>query len=177
VASPGAYETPSYFFEFDGTNLNSVPGTPNAPHDSSYYGRMLVLPTGQIFFTDGSTDVEVFTGPGTYNSAWAPVIKAAPKTVTPGSTYKIEGVRFNGLSQGSAYGDDAQSATNYPLVRITVNGIVYYCRTADFSSMAVASPSLVSAHFAVPSSVPAGSGELVVVANGIPSAPVAVTVN
>jgi hypothetical protein len=177
AASPGAYKTPMSFYEFDGTNLNSVPGTPNAAKDSSYYGRMLVLPTGQIFFTDGSRDVEVFTGPGAPNPAWAPVIKAAPKTVTPGTTYKIAGVGFNGLSQGAAYGDDAQSATNYPLVRITVSGSVYYCRTGDFSSMAVASPALVTAHFEVPAGVPAGSGELVVVANGIASTPVAVTVN
>jgi|HubBroStandDraft_1064217.scaffolds.fasta_scaffold00393_16 hypothetical protein len=176
AASPDAYKTPMYFYEFDGTNLNSVPGTPNAPTDSSYYGRMLVLPTGQVLFTDGSADVEVFTGPGAPNPAWAPVISSTPKAVTPGKTYNISGVGFNGLSQGAAYGDDAQSATNYPLVRITISGIVYYCRTSDFSSMAVASPATVSAHFEVPAGVPVGSGELVVVANGIASTPVAVTV-
>ena len=179
AASPGAYNTPMTFYEFDGTNLNSVPGTPNAPSDSSYYGRMLVLPTGQIFFTDGSTDVELFTGPGAPNPAWAPVISSVPAKLAPGKTYKISGVGFNGMSQGAAYGDDAQSATNYPLVRITMtaSGNVYYCRTSDFSSMAVASPATVSAHFEVPAGIPAGGGELVVVANGIPSAPVAVTVN
>jgi len=178
AASPGTYKTPLSFYEFDGTNLTSVPGTPNAPHDSSYYGRMLVLPTGQVLFTDGSEDVEVFTGTGSPNPAWAPVISSAPKTVTPGKTYKISGVGFNGMSQASAYGDDAQSATNYPLVRITMtSGNVYYCRTTGHSSMAVASPATVSTHFAVPAGIETGSGELVVVADGIPSTPVAVTVN
>lgn len=177
AASPGAYNTPMTFYEFDGVNLNSVPGTPNASRDSSYYGRMLVLPTGQIFFTDGSKDVELFTGPGVPNPAWAPVIATAPATVAPGKTYKISGVGFNGMSQASAYGDDAQSATNYPLVRIAIGGNVYYCRTSGHSSMAVASPATVSTNFEVPSGIPAGGGELVVVANGIASTPVAVTVN
>ena len=178
AASPGAYKTPLTFYEFDGTNLNSVLGTPNAPTDSSYYGRMLVLPTGQILFTDGSRDVEVFTGPGAPNPAWAPVISSVPKTLTPGKTYNISGVGFNGLSQGAAYGDDAQSATNYPLVRIGMaGGNVYYCRTSGFSSMAVASPATVTAHFEVPAGIPAGKGALVVVANGIASKPVPITVN
>jgi hypothetical protein len=99
--------------------------------------------------------------------------------VTPGDTYEISGVLFNGMSQGSAYGDDAQSATNYPLVRITMTatGHVFYCRTAGHSSMAVASPATVSTHFEVPSTIETGTGDLVVVANGIASAPVAVTVN
>lgn len=179
AASPGAYKLPLTFYEFDGTNLNSVPGTPDAASDSSFYGRMLVLPTGQIFFTDGSKDIEVFTGTGQPSPAWAPVISTAPKTVAPGKTYNISGVGFNGMSQASAYGDDYQSATNYPLVRITMtaSGNVFYCRTFGHSSMAVASPATVSTHFEVPSGIPAGSGELVVVANGIASTPVAVTVN
>lgn len=179
MASPAAYKTPAYFYEFDGTNLISVPGTPNAPHDSSFYGRMLVLPTGQVLLTDGSTDVEVFTGTGQPDPAWAPAIKSAPSSLTPGQTYKISGVLFNGMSQANAYGDDGQSATNYPLVRITIasTGHVFYCRTSGHSSMAVASPATVSTHFQVPTGIETGSGELVVVANGIPSAPVAVTVN
>ena len=177
-ASPAAYKTPGTFFEFDGANLTEVPGTPNAPHDSSYYGRMLVLPTGQILFTDGSTDVEVFTGPGEPNPAWAPVISTVPRKLTPGTTYNITGVGFNGMSQGAAYGDDAQSATNYPLVRITMkaSGHVFYCRTSGHSSMAVASSATVSTHFAVPSGIETGAGELVVVANGIASTAVTVKV-
>jgi hypothetical protein len=60
--------------------------------------------------------------------------------VTRGGSYVVSGHLFNGLSQGAAYGDDAQSATNYPLVRITNlgTGHVFYSRTHDHSSMAVA---------------------------------------
>lgn len=52
---------PGAFFEWDGHNLNAVPGTPNTPFDGSFVGNMLVLPTGQIRFTDFSNDVEIFT--------------------------------------------------------------------------------------------------------------------
>jgi hypothetical protein len=82
------------------------------------------------------------------------------------------------MSQGAAYGDDAQSATNYPIVRITNNatGHVFYSRTHDHSSMAVAFNGLVSTHFDVPAAQESGPSKLVVVANGIPSQPVAVNV-
>jgi hypothetical protein len=82
------------------------------------------------------------------------------------------------MSQAAAYGDDQQSATNYPLVRITNNatGHVFYSRTHDHSSMAVAFGGLVSTHFDVPATQELGPSTLVVVANGIPSDPVAVTV-
>ena len=82
--SPFIFAPPTSFFEFDGTNLNPVPGPPNAPIDSSFFGDMLVLPTGQILFTDFSDDIEIYTPVGTYNPAWAPRIQKAPSTVNPG---------------------------------------------------------------------------------------------
>jgi hypothetical protein len=169
---------PSEFFEFDGTNLNLVNGPPNAPVDGSFYARMLLLPTGQVFFDDGSTDVEIYTSSGTYDPHWAPRIQSAPGTVSPGGSYAISGHYFNGFSQGAAYGDDAQSATNYPLVRITnlATGHVFYSRTHDHSSMAVAFGGLVSTHFDVPANQERGASVLEVVANGIPSTPFAVDV-
>ena len=77
------------------------------------------------------------------------------------------------------YGDDYQMATNYPLVRLTCQdtGNVFYCRTFNHSSMAVASNAPVSTNFQVPASLPCCSSFLLeVVANGIPSAPVSVIV-
>lgn len=174
------FNAPSSFFEFDGFNLNAVPGPPNAAGDASYFGRMLVLPTGQILFTDGSTDVEIYTAAGSYNPAWAPVITSVSTSLTRGTTSSISGQKFNGLSQGAAYGDDAQMATNYPLVRITNNstGHVFYAKTHGHSTMAVATGTrIVSTNFDVPASMETGASTLVVVANGIPSVGVAVTVN
>jgi len=118
MTSPGIFNTGAEFFEWDGSNLNPVPGSPNAPNDSSFYGNMLVLPTGQILFTD-FFEVDIYTPTGSYDPAWAPTIQKIPSTVSPSGSYVISGHKFNGFSQGAAYGDDAQAATNYPLVRIT----------------------------------------------------------
>jgi hypothetical protein len=53
---------------------------------------------------------------------------------------------------------------------------VIYARTHDHSSMAVASPDVVSTNFDVPLGAEPGYNTLVVVANGIPSAPVTVLI-
>lgn len=177
MASPLIFNPPATFLEWDGTKLTEIASAPNASNDTSYFGNFLVLPTGQILFTDFSF-VSVYNPAGTHNPAWAPRIQSAPAVVSRGGSYDISGYLFNGMSQGAAYGDDHQSATNYPLVRITNNrtGHLFYSRTHDHSSMAVASGDLVSTHFDVPAAQEPGASELVVVANGIPSAPVAVMV-
>jgi hypothetical protein len=141
---------------------------------------MLLLPTGQVLFTDGSRDVEIYAAAGSPDPAWAPTITSAPTDVQAGMTYSISGTQFNGLSQGAAYGDDAQSATNYPLVRITnqATGHVFYARTHDHSTMAVATgDAIVSTSFDVPAGIELGPSDLIVVANGIPSASITVTIS
>jgi hypothetical protein len=173
MASPGYGDPPSTFFEWDGRDLYTVPGPPNASEDGSYYGNMLMLPNGQILFTDFSDDIELYTPKGGYQPEWAPFVLGYPFLVQPGGSYQIYGFRFNGMSQGAAYGDDVQAATNYPLVRITnlQTGHVFYSRTHDHSSMAVASNDIVSTHFDVPAGQEKGLSTLEVVANGIPSYP------
>ena len=178
MASPKIFNTPSTFLEWDGSSLTEIAPAPNASNDSSFFGNFLVLPTGQILFTDFFF-VSVYNPSGTYNPAWAPSIQSAPAKIKPGGSYVISGYRFNGMSQGAAYGDDQQAATNFPLVRITNNrtGHLFYSRTHDHSSMAVASPDLVSTQFDVPTTQERGPSTLVVVSNGIPSAPLAITVD
>ncbi len=174
------YTVGSKFYEYNGTTLTAVVNPPRAGSDASYVGRMLVLPTGQILFTDGSTSVEVYTASGTYQSAWQPTITSFPSTVTVSSTNNaISGKQLNGLSQGAMYGDDAQMATNYPLVRIKNNstGHVFYAKTHTHSTMGVATGSAtVSTQFDVPANTETGASTLVVVANGIPSNAVNITV-
>jgi hypothetical protein len=96
-----------------------------------------------------------------------------------GSTYTIAGTLFNGVSQANAYGDDDQQATNYPLVRIqnSATGHVFYARTHDHSFMGVASMATVTTMFDVPAGIEVGASTIEVIANGVASAPVAVTVN
>jgi hypothetical protein len=159
-------------YEFDGTNLTKTKYATGGP---LYDGMLLVLPTGEIFVGG----VEIYSHTGTVNPAWAPAITSVANTLSPGSTYPISGTQFNGLSQANAFGDELETATNYPLVRITnvATGHVFYARTHGHSTMGVATGNAtVSTNFDVPASIETGASTLVVVANGIPSAAVNVTV-
>jgi len=169
----------SKFFEWDGVAFNPVPGVPDSSIEPSFAGNMLALPTGQILFTDGSSDVELYTSTGSPCAGCAPNITSVDSTLARSSVNNvIRGTQFNGLSQGGAYGDDAQAATNYPLVRITNVATSHVC----FATMHDAAKT--HAAFDMPSSTPPaweqpceiGASQLQAVVNGIASAAVAVTV-
>jgi hypothetical protein len=152
---------------WDGTSLTQTLAT---------FGSLIVLPTGQVLV--GGT--EVYNPAGNYDQAWAPTITSVATSLNRGTTYKISGTQFNGLSQAAAFGDEFETATNYPLVRITNTGTghVFYAKTHNHSTMAVATgAAIVSTNFDVPSTMETGASTLEVVANGIPSLPVSVTVN
>ncbi len=156
-------------YEFNGTSFTAEGGGSGTP---------LLLPTGQVLILGYST-VGLYTPSGQPQASWLPKITKVTKTVSRGKTYPISGTQFNGLSQAMSFGDEFQNATNYPLVRITnkATGHVFYARTHDHSSMGVATGSLiVSTNFDVPSSMETGASTLQVVANGLASTAIAVTV-
>jgi hypothetical protein len=164
------------FYEFDGATMPVTGVLINNVANAVYF--ILPLPNGQALVTGGVT--QVYAGTGSADPAWAPTITAAPSSVTRGSSYVISGTQFNGLSQAAAVGDEQNAATNYPLVRITnaASSHVFFARTHGHSTMGVATGStLVSTHFDVPAGAETGASSLSVVANGIASAPVSVTVN
>ncbi|HTX07969.1 MAG TPA: hypothetical protein VME22_05120 [Solirubrobacteraceae bacterium] len=176
------YNTPTHFFVYNASSntLTQVPDVPNAANDSPYYTRMLALPNGQVLFNDGSSDMEVYTAGGSPNPAWAPSISSlSSSNLARGGTYSLSGKQLAGLDQGAAYGDDVQDNTNFPLVRITNNatGVVTYARTHDWSSVSIAAGASSSTEFTLPGTTPRGSSTLVVVANGIASAPRTVTIS
>ncbi len=172
MTSPLVFNAGSIFFEWDGINLNPVPGPPNAPNVSCFQGHLLVLPTGQIMYTDYTNDVEIFTPTGA-NYNWAPsaLLTSTSRAISRGISFVLRGVKFNGLSQATAYGDDLQNATNYPIVRLTnaATGHVFYCRTHGHSTMAVGYTGPVTTTVDVPANMETGQSYLEVVANGIPS--------
>jgi hypothetical protein len=108
-------------------------------------------------------------------------------TLTRGSTYTLTGSMFRDVSQGASYGDNAQMATNYPIVRITNNssGNVCWGRTHDWAIWT-------STQFDIPpATTPAsdwalvenpcdtaggGASTLVVIVNGLVSNSMAVTI-
>jgi hypothetical protein len=180
-ASACVYQTPMHFFLYNSSagTITQVPDVPNAPNDSSFYTRLLNLPNGQVLFNDGSGQMEVYTAGGTPNSAWKPSIShLSSRWLTSRGTYSLSGTQLAGLDQGSAYGDDVQDNTNFPVVRITndATGVVTYARTFNWSSVSVAPGTRSSTQFTLPSNTPSGPSTLVVVANGIASSPTTVTV-
>ena len=86
----------------------------------------------------------------------------------------MTGTLLNGISEGAAYGDDAQMCSNYPLVRMTnSSGDVYYSRTYNWSSTSVMTGNTVmTTEFTPPAGLAPGNYSLVVVANGNSSDPV-----
>jgi hypothetical protein len=178
AASPGLFSSPVHFFEFDGTNITQVADTPDASTLPSYVLNFLLLPTGQVLATDFSRNIEIYTPSGSPNPAWLPAITSVPAILGPGSTVQLSGLQLNGLSQGAAYGDDNQSSTNYPLVRITntASGHVFYPRTFGSSTHSIAPTTPSTTNFIVPATIETGASSLVVIANGIASAPVSVAI-
>jgi uncharacterized repeat protein (TIGR01451 family) len=176
------FNGPTHLFEFDPTaaiasSLTDVtPATPNLSGSPSYVSRMLMLPSGQVLFTYGSSQLYLYTPSGAPQAAWAPTITG----VTPsGGNDTLTGTQLNGLSAGASYGDDAEMDTNYPIVELQDGlGDVYFARTFNWSSTGVATGSTpVTTSFSLPATIPAGKYSLVVVANGIASSPFPFTVS
>jgi hypothetical protein len=179
LAASGWSGPPTVFFEFDGAALHAVPNPASAAGEPTYNARLLLLPSGQVLYANCTNTIEIYTSSGGPLPAWRPHITDVPRHLRPGENYRLHGRQLNGLSQANAYGDDAQMATNYPLVRLVGPpsvGVVF-CRTFDHSTMAVATGSAIHhTHFHVPRHMPRGTYELVVIANGIVSESVHVEV-
>jgi len=184
-ASPGVFNPPAHFFEFDGTSFTQVADPTDAPNDTSFEGRFLLLPTGGVLYSnDGQSPtlpvVSVYTPKGKPNKLWLPKGIKVATTLTRGSTNNaIAGKNFNGFSFGAYYGDDVQQHTNYTIVMFTnvSTGDICFGRSHDFSTMGVANTKAMKAKFDVPASCEAGASMLQVSVNGIQSKGVAVTLN
>jgi len=139
----------------------------------SFITRMLDLPDGTVLFADGGSQLYVYqptTGP---MPAGKPTISSI--TANGDGTYHLIGTGLNGISQGAAYGDDAQMDSNFPLVRVgDGSGNFFYLPTFYWSSTGVATgTNKVSTEFFAFQNLGAGSVySLATIANGIASDPV-----
>jgi len=178
VPTTNTFTTPTSFYEYDPvanafTQVNGPTGsTLSGP---SYNTRMLDLPDGTVLFTDYGSLLYVYQPSGAPLAAGKPAITGI--TTNLDGSFHLSGTLLNGISEGAAYGDDAQMNSNYPLIRMTnAVGNVYYARTFNWSSTSVMTGSTPeSTDFTVPAGLPAGTYSLVVVANGISSDPVSFT--
>jgi hypothetical protein len=182
MLSPGLFASGCQFVEYDPATdtLTNTANPTNCPSDSSFVGHLMILPTGQIMFTDFSGLVEIYTPAAGVVTGVAPTINSLNGTVgSPSTNTVLSGTQLNGLSENNAYGDDYQGATNYPLVRlvqVAAPNNVYYATSHDESTHSIAPSTSNSTKFDVPAGLPAGSYTLYLVANGIESNPITVNV-
>lgn len=198
-----AFPAPVFFYEYDPSQpfnnaFTEVPGPGLAWNpwsdcsggsDNVYFNLMLPLPDGTVLMpsncplTNQRSTVFVYTSGGPPLFQGQPVIDtgllrgvAAGANVTQLSPnrFSITGTGFTGISEGASYGDDAQMASNYPLIRLTdVTGRVTYARSHDWKSSGVIENAPGGyAEFDVPWLLPLGDYFLSVVVNGNASGPV-----
>jgi hypothetical protein len=175
--SANHFPSPTSFYEFDpvANSFTQVNGPTGSTYGSSTYTlRMLDLPDGTVLFSTSGSQLYVYQPGSGPLAAGKPTINS----ITPNldGSYHLTGQLLNGISEGAAYGDDAQMNSNYPLVRMTntVSGAVYYARTYNWSSTSVmTSNRTLTTEFALPAGLPVGNYNLVAVANGIASDPFA----
>ena len=181
-----SFPTPTNFWEVGpnsgGNVLTAITQNPDGPSTNSFIWNFLVLPNGQVLAVEPQASRNVWLDTplaGAPNASWLPVISTSPTDVTRAFTYTLNGTQFNGLSHGAAYGDDVQANTNFPIAQIvnTASGHVFYERTSGFNTMSVARGQSSSTNFTVSGATETGPSTLFVIANGISSAGVPVTVH
>jgi hypothetical protein len=180
AASANDWGSPLYLYEYD-PNTNTLTPAPAPPNGAGnpFSSRLILLPTGEVLHTNGSSAVAIYTPDGAPDPTWKPSITSVSNALHPGWTYVLHGRQINGLSQAVIYGDEGAMATNYPIVRLTNTntGEVIYCRTHDHSTMGIQTGAAVhTTNFTVPASAPYGPYRLCVIANGISSDCVSVAV-
>jgi hypothetical protein len=170
---------PTELFDFNPVkNRIELVHTPNALTQSldrmaANRLRMLLLPSGQLLLSDGTTQLWVYTPSGSPKRSWRPTIRGIRQG--PEGVFTLTGRRLNGISEGAAYGDDAQMATNYPIVQLKDpnHGTLVYARTFDWSSTSVdTGRTLETTRFTLPRRLRAGLYRLSVVASGVASSAV-----
>ena len=180
ATSRNHFPTPTSFYEYDYlldsfTRVSSPTGGLTLT-GSVYTTTMVDLPSGQVLFSvQGSNQYYIYTPGGAALTAGKPKIKGGQLAGT--NTYRIWGTGFNGISEGATYGDDWQMNSNYPIVRLSLGANVYYARTYNWNSTGVQRGTLPdTTTFTLPSGLPKGTYNLVVVANGFASAATKLTV-
>jgi hypothetical protein len=184
AVSPGVFNNPTHMVEIKVTDaanitITQVDEPASAPGQTSYEGRMLVIPTGEVLWSSDVGDVEIYTPKGRPAKAAIPKVKTVSATLTRGSTNNVvKGKGFNGVTYGGYYGDDVQTSSNYPIVRFTNNasGHVCYAKSHDYAT-GISDGSVTNAKFDIPAGCEAGASTLEVVVNGVASTAKAVTLN
>ena len=176
------FPMPSYIYEYNPVAQTFTNVTPSGfnLNLNAYKTSMLVLPTGQVLMSNDSGQLDVYTTFGSPNPSWQPTISSVSNNGN--STFTLTGTQLNGISEGAAYGDDVEMASNYPIIQLQDSAgqvrQLYYARTYDWSSTGVATGGAEEwVNFALPAAFPLGTYTLYAIANGISSAGQSFTVS
>ncbi|NVO19855.1 MAG: T9SS type A sorting domain-containing protein [Bacteroidetes bacterium] len=183
VSQASLFVPPTYFYEFDYlTNSFAQTSAPGGGTTLTTIGSfqtcMLNLPDGTVLYAQNqdvtSQQYYIYTPSGSQTASGKPHIDNIQQLGC--DIYTLSGTQFNGISEGASYGDDWQSSTNYPIVRLTSGSNVYFCRTSNWNSTGVMrgnAPDNVT--LTLPAGLPYGTYSMIVSANGISSDPVSFT--
>jgi trimeric autotransporter adhesin len=173
----GIFSQPTQLFDFDPVAGTASPLLPTIPDTNmaiipSFVSRMLVLPTGEVLFSDSTNQGWIYSR-GSADPSLKPVIT---QVTYNNGVFTLTGTQLSGQSAGTAYGDDVEGDENYPIVRLVSGNNVYYARTTNWSYIGVGGGSTPqTVNFTVDPSVPPGAYSLIVSAAGIASDAVSVT--
>ena len=171
----GTFSLPTELFEFDPVmntihQITAALPDANLPFEGSYPTRMLILPTGQLLFSDSSSQLWVYTSEDAPNPFLRPFITNVNNL--GGGKFRLSGLQLDGQSSGAAYGDDDQMDSNYPIIRmVDSHGNVLYARTSNWSKIAVGEDGIETVDFTPNPEVTPGNYWLIVSGAGISSFP------
>ena len=176
------------FYEFDPFNGDSIVRVDSpvlrATSNLADPGPvLLLLPTGEVLMSCFG-QMAIYTAEADARApqaSWRPYLSSPTTSIVRGSEYRATGTLFNGMSQAVCHNPwkSAGTGTNYPIVRLrnVETGLVQYVRSYRHSSMGVATGTAPQAtSFRVPEAFPQGEADLCIIANGIESNCIRVTV-
>ena len=151
------------------TKVFSPGSDPNGPKQLTF-PIFLPLPNGQVLVADPKNDpfYHLYIPSGSPSASWRPTLTAISGPSV--GVYGLSGKQLNGLTNGSSFGDDRNSASDYPIVGLKdTSGHVYYARSYGFNQMAPLVNTAGSCNFVLPTTIPNGSYSLFVSASGVTS--------
>jgi hypothetical protein len=179
IATTGnGFPAPTSFYEYDYAANNftatTAPGGGSTLSGPVFETLMLDLPDGTVLLTHRSTDLYVYKPDGTPLPQGKPTISSV--TTNRDGSLHLTGTLFNGISQGTSYGDDEQNDSNYPIVKFTDgNGLVHYGRSYNWSSTSVMTSNRAVTTECLPPATTTFQNTIQVIANGIASDGVTIT--
>jgi len=177
---PTPFHPPTRIFDFNPatntiTTVNPPLSTFNLANSPVFPTRLLMLPNGQVLLDDDSRQLWVYTPAGPIDVAIRPVANGV--TYQGGGVFQLTGLQLNGQSAGSAYGDDAESDQNYPIVRLVNAAGTFYARTSNWSTSLLATGSLPeTVDFTLPAGITPGNYALIVSGSGLSGIPLFVNI-